>query len=228
MEPWFTTAKCIPEPEVEVVFLLAPDFYFGPDTYPALVERKQVESLRLPACVAQGQRVITSKQADAHLDQLVLYYSDVVRAARKNGKDFNGLRNYFWMRLGIFSADEDTYIGFPWLDSLKEVGQVLESLAAPPTIGEVYWNRDQGWEIQIHIDADNFYIQESDPDANEVHAVAKAPRHWLSARAVETLSRSRSVVARLAAALRDDAWTDHRANLSFQNLILTSEESPLP
>lgn len=219
MEPWFATAKCISEPVVEVAFLLAPNFYFGPDTHPSLLERQQVESLRLPACTRPGQRAITSTEADAHLEQLVLYYSDVVRAARKHGKDFNSLRHYFWMRLSIFGADQETFIGFPWLDSLKEVGRVLELLAAPPTRGEVYWDRDQGWEIQIHVEADNFYIRESDPDAEEVHAVAKVPRQWLSARAMEELSRSRKVVARLAAALGDDAWSDHRENLSFQNLV---------
>lgn len=220
MEPWFATAPCIPEPSVEVAFLLAPDFYFGPDSYPAIIERKEVEPLRQPACVEPGARAITSEQADAHLDQLVDHYCDVVRAARKHGQDFNRLRSYFWMRLGIFSPTEGVSFGFPWLDSMNEIGGVLESIASAPSSGEVYWDRDQGWEIQIHADPDHFYLQESDPDREEIHAVAKVPRQWLSQHATETLHRARSVVARLSEALKEDAWTDLRANLSFRSLVL--------
>lgn len=222
MPSWCALAPLVQEPIVEISFRLVPFVRLGADVSGTADTSTAVEPLRWPACVAPGEPAMTIVQAEAHLPELIAYYEDVIRAARRHGQRVDALRHCFWMRLRIVGEADGRHIdfGFPWLDSLQELAVVLEALADPPASGEVFADRDQGWEIEIHADAHRCFLRETDPDAGELRAEAQMPRARLSHDAADALHRARRVVALLVEALKDDAWTDPRAPLSFDRLTL--------
>jgi len=220
MKDWFDSATLVEDATVEVGFLLFPDFYYGPDRHPDVVERKEVEPLRMPAFARSAERLATSIEAEPHVEELIRYYADVVRLGRKHGMSFNQFRQYFWLRLGIFNRDRSFHVGFPWYDALGEMEGLLTALSKPPASGEVHWDRDQCWELEVDAHDDMLYVREWDPDYEEVHAIGKLPLLALASSSQATLIRARRIIAALSEALTEDVWTTYKASATFSRLSL--------
>ncbi len=194
---------------MEFAFLLAPTLYYGPDSHPAVSERKEVE----PLCVPQFERaqpsVATSHEALGHIDELLDYYRDVIRKANKHRLSFERIRTHFWLRLGIFNSEKSMYLSFPWYDTINEMEPILQSFANPSVEGELFWDRDQSWELQVIAQGQFLYIREWDPDYEETHVLAKIPRDALAEASADALQRGRAVVSELARGVGVDVWTKH-------------------
>ena len=220
MKDWFDSAPLVEDATVEVAFLLFPDFYYGPDRSPDVVERKELEPLRIPAFARFTERLATTAEVEPHVEELIRYYADVVRLGRKYGMSFDRIRQYFWLRLGIFNPDRSFHVAFPWYDTLGEMEGLLTALSKPPVSGEVHWDRDQCWELEADASDDMLYVREGDPDHEEVRALGKLPLLALASSSQATLLRARRIIASLSEALSEDVWTSHKASATFSRLSL--------
>ena len=149
MESWFADAKRITSLDAEICFLLQDDFYYGPDSYPEVAERKEVEPLPSPQIERHVPSMVRSAEAVGHEEELAKYYREVIRVARKHRKSFNDIRQYFWMRFWLWNTDEEIHISFPWYDTYSEIDRFLTSVSGNSD-GQLFWDADQGWELDVH------------------------------------------------------------------------------
>jgi hypothetical protein len=218
MKDWFNSATLVDDASVEIGFLLHPDFYYGPDRHTDIAERKLIEPLCVPAFPRAAERLATTKEAENHTGELIRYYADVVRLSRKHGKSFEQIRLYFWLRLFICDPSGNFNVSFPWYDTLSEMEGLLNILSDPPSTGEVHWDRDQCWELEMDAHGGMLYVREWDPDYEEIHVVGKLPLLSLASSSKAALDRARQIIATLTTALTEDAWTKHKTAVDFSRL----------
>jgi hypothetical protein len=157
MKPWFSDARPLDSLEADICFLLQDSFYFGPDTFPDIAERKSVELLpRLEVPLSEPTMVRSSELIGSEC-QLVRYYQEIVRLANKYKKSFNQIRFYFWLRLWIWNTPHNVYIHFPWYDSFSEMDRFFSAVRDGKR-GEVFFDTDQGWDIEVCAEEDDFFI----------------------------------------------------------------------
>ncbi len=220
MKDWYDSASFVEDASVEVGFLLHPDFYYGPDRHTDIAEQKHVEPICLPTFGRTHERLVTTQEAEDHIGELSQYYLNVVRLSRKHGKSFQQVRQYFWLRLFICDPSWKFSVSFPWYDTLSEMDGLLSVLANPPSNGEVHWDRDQGWELEMDAHDGMLYVREWDPDYEETHVVGRLPLLSLASSSKAALERARRVIAALATILTEDAWTTHKEAVDFGKLTL--------
>jgi hypothetical protein len=218
MKDWFESAVLVENAFVEVGFVLFSDFYYGPDRHTDIAERKLIEPLYAPNMPRSVEELATTNEVQGHVNELIKYYSDVVRLSKKHGKSFEQVRQYFWVKLFIRNSDGSFHVSFPWYDTLSEMDGLLMSLANPPANGEVHWDRDQGWELEMDAHNEMLFVREWDPDYEEVHVTAKLPLLSLSASSSAALELARAVIATLTNALSVDAWTTHKRAINFNQV----------
>jgi hypothetical protein len=155
---------------------------------------------------------VTTIEAEPQVDQLIRYYADIFRLIEKHAKSFYGQslyrkRSYFSLCLLIENPSRSFAVELG--DTcLSRMERVILALSRPPPSGEVYFDRDQCWEIEINAHDGMLYIRESDPDYQEVYNVGKMPLLSLAASSTAAWARARRIVACLSAALGLDAWTN--------------------
>ena len=208
MEPWFAEAKRITSLDAKICFLLQHDFYYGPDSHPEVVERKEVEPLPSPNIARQAPSMVCSAEALGHEEELAHYYREVVRIARKHRQTFNAIRHYFWLRFWLWNSEQDVHIAFPWYDTFGEIEQILDSVAKT-TEGQVFWDVDQGWELEMYSSEGELFTRLRDPDYDETHVVVRFPREMLLEQLQPVRTRTESIIRFLSSAIGQDVWTKH-------------------
>lgn len=199
MEPWFIEAKSVASVEVDICFCIRDEL---------------IEPLVKVPVQRSEQSLVRSYDVIDQEAALAAYYEDVIRLARKHGKSFNDIRQYFWLRLSLWNSAEGCYLGFPWYDTVAEMAPLLEGISGD-ALGEVFWDRDQGWEMQVHADNEFVYAREWDPDDEVVHTIVKFPRAAIATECSQALERARRVVSSLAERLGDDVWTEYKNEAAF-------------
>ncbi len=208
MQSWFPRAKPITAIEVEICFLLQNDFYFGPDRLREIGERKFVEPLPSPQIPRHVPSMVRTSEAIGYELELERYNAEVIRLAKKHGLDFNAIRHYFWLRLSIWNTAEGIHIGFPWYDTYSEMERFFDDVSARDS-GEVFWDADQCWEMQVHAENGEFFAQARDPDYDETHFIVRFPRELLLAKIPDFRNRATSIIRCLSSVIGDDVWTTH-------------------
>jgi len=218
MKDWFDSAILVENAFVEVGFVLFSDFYYGPDRHTDIAEKKLIEPLYVPNIPRSAEKLATTNEVQGQINELIKYYSDVVRLSKKHQKSFEQVRQYFWLRLFIKNSDGSFYVSFPWYDTLSEMESLLKNLASPPASGEVHWDRDQCWELEMDAHNEMLFVREWDPDYEEVHVTAKLPLLSLAESSSAALERARAIIATLSSALSVDAWTTHKRAINFNDV----------
>ena len=206
METWFKDAKQLGSLEIETCFLLQDDLYYGPDTHPEVVERKQTEPLVPPSINRHVHSMVRTAEVEDNVDELARYYTDIIRLGRKHRLPFNHISHYFWMRFWIWNTDEDVHISFPWYDTQAEIDSFIDSVATT-SVGPLFWDADQGWELEIHASDDDLYLRLRDPDYDETHAVVCFPADALLNELPRLQSRTRLIIDSLSSIVGRDLWT---------------------
>lgn len=206
MESWFADATRVSSIEAEVCFLLQEDFYYGPDTFPEVAEQKFVEPLPVPNIPREVPSMVRTSEAIGNETELVRYYSEVIRLGRKHRKQFHHISHYFWIRFWLWNTAEDVHIGFPWYDSYSEIQDFLNGVSAKEE-GRIFWDMDQGWELEVHAAKNDFFARVRDPDSDEIHAVVCCPRDVLLYQLAELEGRTEALIAALSTSIRRDLWT---------------------
>jgi len=208
MESWFADAKEIATLDAEICFLLQDDFYFGPDSYPEVAERKEVEPLPAPNITRHVPSMVRCAEAVGHEEELANYYREVVRLARKHRKTFNDIRQYFWMRFWLWNSQEEVHISFPWYDTFSEIDQFIGSISNK-TEGQIFWDADQGWELEMHASDGDFFVRLRNPDDDETYAVVRFSQRLLIEQLEPLRARTESIIGVLASAIGQDVWTSY-------------------
>lgn len=206
MQNWFSDAKHVKTLEVETCFLLQQDFYYGPDTHPEIVERKLVEPVEQPDFPRHVPSLVRTSEVEKHISKLGEYYSEIISLARKHKMSFNRVSHYFWMRFWIWNSDAEVHLSFPWYDTQSEIDAFINSVT-DKTDGQVYWDADQGWELEIHASGANQYARLLNPDENEIQAIVSYPRHELVNQLNLLQKRSKMIINELTSIIGRDLWT---------------------
>jgi hypothetical protein len=208
MEDWFADAKHVTALEVESCFMLQEDFYYGPDSFPELNERKLVEPLKQPGIHRHVPSLLRTSEAENNVEELARYYADVISLAKRHQLPFNHISHYFWMRFWIWNTAAEIHLSFPWYDTQSEIDGFIQSVIEK-TDGQVFWDADQGWELEIHAFYDKHFARLRDPDSNETHAIVSYPGNALTGQLLSLQSRSRLIIERLTSIIGRDLWTRH-------------------
>lgn len=199
-------AKALDSLEPQIGFLIYDDFYYGPDRHPEVSERSMVLKLDPPAIPREFPSVARSFEVLGHEQALADYYWRIVAAARSRGKDFNQIRSYFWMRLWLSQPKDGLSISFPWYDSLSEMRRFSDAIASQ-SVGDLYWDADQGWGLDVKGTHDRLLIHEHDPDDGGEGLLVSVPRAEFQRRMSAVMQDAEAIVARLAHESGVDVWT---------------------
>lgn len=206
MESWFTEAKRISSLEAEVCFLIQDDFYFGPDSFSDVSERKEIEPLPAPAIPRHVPSMVRSSEAIGHESELADYYRSVLRVARSHGKSFNEIQHYFSIRFWLWNTEQQIHISFPWYDTFSEIDRFFVDVSSDSD-GQVFWDVDQGWELEVHSCNGEYFFRLRNPDDDETYAIATVPVDALLSVIQPLRSRTESIIRTLSTSVGRDLWT---------------------
>jgi hypothetical protein len=202
---WITRTESVAAVTVEVAFLVSDSFYFGDEND---LDRLQQPEFREPLYQPKFERydnfILTSAIEESPAE-LIAYYRDVVRLIRKYRKDIKALGHYFWIRPLVFSRGLFA-IDFPWYDTQQEAERFLDSLGRPD-LGELFWDRDQCWELTIWADSESLYFREWDPDYQEEHVAVRCDKRLLQDQLPLVRGRLNSLLQKLGESLGQDFWS---------------------
>jgi hypothetical protein len=214
MESWFSDTKPITSLETEVCFLLQEEFYYGPDTHSDIESLRFIEPLTLPDIPRKEPSMLRTQELIGHEEQLATYYKQIVQIGRRSQKPFSAISHYFWLRFWIWNSADQIYIPFPWYDTFSEIDRLLTSISDTQS-GEVYYDRDQSWELEIQAHDDILYFRLRDPDDDEDHVLVSVARPALLSQIEPLRENTVQIINRLAAFLGADVWTQRVAAPSF-------------
>ncbi|ESA35852.1 hypothetical protein N836_10005 [Leptolyngbya sp. Heron Island J] len=202
---WINNTTVADNIVVEIGFLIASSFYTGPenDFTPEQWETAR-EPLYSPNVERYGDFILSGVVAE-DVPELVAYYKDVLRLADLHGKDCDQQGHYFWMRplvlqRGLFAMT------FPWYDTMSETDSFLQQIKATDD-GQIFWDIDQGWEMEAFALGDWLYLRESNPDENEDHFLIKCNKKQLQSQLDPLLSQIGNILRKLRYEVGADYWS---------------------
>lgn len=202
---WTSRRKPVGAVSVDVGFLIAESFYYGPENgFSQKQWQQQREPLYQPSVARYGQYLL-SADLEESATELVRYYQDVMRLVVRHRKEIDQQSQYFWMRPLIF-ARGDFAITFPWYDTWEEAVPVLDALVGPGD-GLLFHDLEQGWELHVFAERDCLFFRQGDFDSGEEHLAIAADRAQLSGQVPVVRERVPRLLQHLSAALGRDYWS---------------------
>ena len=192
----------------ELCFLLKEEFYFGPDRHAGLDLSKLTQRLKLPSFQRSKPSMVRTAELDGREGELFAYYKQVVELANHHGLPFNSIRHYFWVRLWMWNSEEDVLVSFPWYDTYSEVSWFLKALLSVES-GEVDYDIDEGWAMEVEAYEGHVYIRQMDPDSQLTHVCIRVPRAELVLQVQQLMARSTNSIMLLTEAMGEDVWTSY-------------------
>ena len=201
-------AKPVEAIRVDIGFLIAKTFYYGPENG---FSDDQWQQLRQPLLyrpnVALYHNYLLSAELRESADELIRYYSDVLRLVAHHGKDIHRNSNYFWLRPVLIAAGGFD-ISFPWYDTWDESVPMLAALGGKDN-GLIFHDIEQGWEFHAFGDENRLFLREGDSDSGADHVAIALDRDLLSGQIPAVRQRVDRVIPELSVALGRDYWSHH-------------------
>ena len=169
---WTQRARNLDEVLVEIAFPVRPDFYFGPENrFTEEMWERMREPLYAPAVAAEAphlddefaRRLLTGP-LQGSADELIRYYSDVLRLIEKHRKKVINHRGYFTLEPILYSPAGDFELRFI-LDEHWETAALMLSNLENQRDGMLYDAIDEGWALEVLGSGDRLYIRLGDPEA---------------------------------------------------------------
>ena len=202
---WISRVKPVETVSVDVGFLIAETFYYGPENGFTQEQRQQLrEPLYQPKVERCGDFVLSAELGESAAE-LFQYYRDVLRLVSQHRKESRQQSHYFWIRPLIFARGQFA-MTFPWYDTWGETVRLLDALAAPRD-GWVFSDIDQGWEFQAFAEGGHLFLRQSDPDSGEEHFVIATNQEQLVAPVPAVRERVGLLLQELSGALGRDYWS---------------------
>ncbi|MCU0390342.1 MAG: hypothetical protein MUE81_04430, partial [Thermoflexibacter sp.] len=114
--------------------------------------------------------------------------------------------SYFWIRPIIKNLDNGNILAsFPWYDTLQEIRYLCNGLINNEE-GEIFYDRDQSWEIIVESYEGKLFIKESDPDYDETFCCIWVDRQEMMAQVKTVLEKTELIVSQLAKHFGVNHW----------------------
>ena len=201
---WLPEAIAVDDAVADIGFLIQESFYFGPENG---FSPQQWQELREPVyqpSLKKAGNFVLSADVIGKETELAAHYKDVAAKALAHRRSLKG-SSHFWNRPVVYSPNKFV-LSFPWHDKFREGKRLLNSLASDAT-GEMFWDRDQGWALEMHRIGDSLYAQECDPDEEVIHYTVKFPHESLKEQIKVLLPRIETLIAFLASEVGQDYWS---------------------
>lgn len=213
---WTRRAKHLDRVVLEIGFPVLPDFYFGPENrFTREMWEQMREPLHTPAVeafvsppTAAFVRYLLTHTLEHSVDELIRYYSDVLRLIGKYEKKVIDHRDYFTLEPILFSPDGDFELRF-LLNEHWETAAVALSAFENPRDGLLYDDIDQGWAVEMLGAGDRLYIRVTDPDVDAEEDVdcVSLDRASIARQVAPVRERTRRIRAALGTAFPVDYWS---------------------
>ena len=203
MGDWKKSAILQNNVKVDIGFMVSESFYFGPDNG---FTPEQYEELRVPLYqpkLKKSGSFILSSEIVGNEEELIKHYQDVVMKYKEYGKVISK-STHFWNRPIIYNSE--FVISFSWHDKFGEGRNVLDNLTSTED-GEIYWDMDQGWELEMVAEEGLIYAREWDPDYEEIHCQVKFDRVEARQQATVLIPTVSTLIKKLSGAIGHDYWT---------------------
>lgn len=212
---WIKKSNSIESLDVEICFQLQDSFYIGdPNNHKQLQDERYSEVLDLPSFDRIVETMARTSEVVQNVDGLVKYYRDIIERADALNIKFNDIRQYFWLRLWFWNAEEGARISFPWYDSLSEMQQFFEWLKGDST-GQPYVDMDQGWQLEIIRSGDYLHIRQFDPDGGDEYDNISIPFEAFVNAVSKVEARAIEIISSLSADIGVDVWTKYLGDAKF-------------
>ena len=203
MNDWKKFATLQSNVKVDIGFMANEKFYFGPDNGFTPEEYEQMQVPLYQPKLRRTGRLILFSDIVGNEEELIKHYVDVSKKYLEYKKDISK-STYFWNRPVIFNSE--FIISFAWHDRFSEGKNVLDNLTSTED-GEVYWDVDQGWELEIEAKENLIYARERDPDCEEVYCQVKFERSDIRKQASALIPNVSELIEKLAGSFGHDYWT---------------------
>ena len=202
---WIKHTVAMDDFTVDVGFLISGDFYYGaPNDWAELQSGRNRTSLHRPILTTPGNVVLVSSLG-ATIDDLATYYADVLANVQAHNKNIKQCLHYFWIRPYIIFAENA--VGCPWYDRYYEVERFLSALVTIEGDGEIYWDCDQGWELNVVAEGERVHIREWDPDDELVWTSIHCPSTNIKQQSRDILAKTNVVMEQLRSTFGEDYWS---------------------
>jgi hypothetical protein len=208
---WLAASVPIDTMNVEICFLLNPDFYIGDSNdHTQFDDPAYREPLVLPTFPRVIDRIARSSEIVGHEQELLKYYASILRRQRERGGGYNDIRHYFWVRLWLWNDEHALDISFPWYDTLSEMRPFFRWLDTDDD--GAFSDVEQSWEVEGLTQGELVHLRQGNPDEGEHYANITTPRLALALAAQQAEDRAASIVAQLSREVGFDAWTTYRSD----------------
>lgn len=210
-------AKALDKLNVEIGFQLEDSFYIGKsNSYEQLQNQKYYQPIQKPSFERIVDSVARTGEILSNEDELASYYKTLIVKAKTLNKDFNDIRQYFWLRLGFWNTKESIHLSFPWYDHLYDMQKFFSWLKEQDgTKQDAYVDLDQGWEIQAICFEGRLYLRQADPDYAEEYANISLPLEAFKSSVIEVEARAVSIISQLSESIGLDVWSKHLQDAEF-------------
>lgn len=215
---WISTAQFVQDLEVSVSFLKSPMFYIGnPNSFSDF--KKTEFNIPIEAATSlktnDSDSITRVPNSAENMDALIEYYRQVIQLSRLHHKNFREISQYFWIRLALIGHEVE--ISFPWYDKFSEVRSFLEWLETSSS-NSIFLDIEQGWQVEGFTQGNILYLQESDPDSEEIYLTISTTLAPLAVKASKSIKETESIIKSLTEALGDDLWTSYKSEANFVNV----------
>ncbi|VAW83658.1 hypothetical protein MNBD_GAMMA16-1159 [hydrothermal vent metagenome] len=204
MDDWKIESEYKENVLIDIGFMVQDSFYYGPENgfTPEEHEKKRVPVYQ-PNLNMSGSFVLASDVFEKE-SELLAHYKDVIKKYTEFNKDITK-STHFWNRPIIYQKDGFN-VSFPWHDRFHEGKNVLDNFTVTED-GEVYWDIDQGWELEIYGKDDLLYIREREPESEEVYC--NVSFNWQNVREQSSvlITKVHNLIQYLSNSVGRDYWT---------------------
>jgi len=162
------SSELVTDLTTEICYQINESFFIGNPNDPSEFQNTELNVALTPLKIdRKTNEIVTTKEVLGKELQLFEYYKSIIELKDKHQKTYNEIHHLFWLRLWIYSSKERIYISFPWYDTLNEFKRFFRVFDKDST-GKVFYDVDQGWELEIQADNDFYYIKQTNPDENDL------------------------------------------------------------
>lgn len=210
---WTRGARHLTGVVLEIGFPVQPDFYFGPENrFTDEMWERMREPLHVPAVEASVSpsgfaRPLLTHSLEHSVDELIRYYSDVLRLISQYRKKVIDHRYYFTLEPILYSPDDDFELRY-FLNEHWETAALALNAFEDPRDGVLFDQIDQSWALQVVGAGDRLYIRVSDPDSeDEDGECVSCSRAGIAAQVAPLRERTRRIRTALSTAFPVDYWS---------------------
>jgi len=203
--------------KINTYFNTDPIFYFGDPNFENHVESgdfKKYFDLPKLSFNAEENQWSSLESLAGHEKEMGRYYRALIEKAKLSSRDFNSIRQHFWMRSTLASPSQQIGVSFPWYDSSSEFSSIYKWIMTG-TEGEHYLDVEQGWILNGIILNGKIYLLETDdsnfnePHLSEIYSNISFDQARAQSTIAKNIAEVQNTISKLTDEIGVDVWTKY-------------------